>query len=122
MKYKIKAMHTSKMIKLTGLSFNEKPTYINAIATKIVAAISLLVKYLDSNREIIIIRTATPIPEIVSIILFFLNKQKSLRRSWYTITKEDEKYKYSKATYAFAYFKITDLYKRLTYNSCIAAT
>ena len=78
-KYKIKATTTSKMIKLMGLSFNEKPTYINAIATKMVAAYNLLVKYLDSTRVIIIITTAVTIPEIVSIILFYLIKRSFLK-------------------------------------------
>lgn len=77
-KYKIKATATFKMIRLTGLSFNEKPTYINVIATKIVAAISLLVKYLDSDRERMIITTAVTIPEIVSIILFYLYRISSI--------------------------------------------
>jgi hypothetical protein len=80
-KYKINATAASKMIKLAGLSFNEKPTYINAIATKMVAAISLLVKYPGSTRERKIITTAVTILEIVSIILFYLVKRKCLKAS-----------------------------------------
>lgn len=80
-KYKIKATTTSKMIRLTGLPFNENPTYINAIATKIVAANNLLVKYFDSIRVIIIITTAVTIPEIISIILVYLIKRRSLKAS-----------------------------------------
>ena len=40
------------------------------MATKIAAAISWLVKYLDSAREMTITKIAAPIPEIISIILF----------------------------------------------------
>ena len=39
------------------------------MATKIAAAINLVVKYPDSAREMTIIKIAAPMPEIISIIL-----------------------------------------------------
>jgi hypothetical protein len=59
-------------VKPTAFAFNEKPTYINAIATNTVAANNLEVRYSDSNCERKIITTAVMMPEIVSIILFYL--------------------------------------------------
>lgn len=52
--------------------FNEKPTYIKAIATKLVALNNRTVKYFESTRERIIIMIATKRPEIVSIIFLSL--------------------------------------------------
>jgi hypothetical protein len=59
-------------MKPAGLSFNEKPTYIKAIATRMVVAKSLLVKYFDSSSVIMMMATAATIPEIASIISFCL--------------------------------------------------
>lgn len=72
-KNKIKATVTSRIIKPGGLSFNEKPTYINAIATNTDAANNLVEKNFESIRERIIITTAATMPEITSIILFVFN-------------------------------------------------
>lgn len=51
------------------LSFKAKPTYIKAIATKIVAAISLVEKNLFKTTDKNIIAIATASPKIVSTIL-----------------------------------------------------
>ena len=59
---------TSKIIASTGFVFKENPTYIKAIATRIVEAISFMVKYLESNCATMITKIATTMPEMTATI------------------------------------------------------
>ena len=68
MKKKINATTTSRIIELTGFPFKENPTYINAMATRLVAANNLIVKILETACAIIIITTAAIMPDINSVI------------------------------------------------------
>jgi hypothetical protein len=65
------AMEISNIISGVGLSFKANPTYIKAIAIKIPAAISFVVKYLLRITVKNIKITAVTSPEITSIIVFF---------------------------------------------------